>query len=480
MKVAPRMKASRYRYTKIIFTIGPVTNNKETLCQLLRHGVDVCRLNMAHADHEWTRIAINNVREASAEVGRHVAMMMDIKGPEVRTGPLDEPIELVRGDSFDLLLTKSAKPDAEIRGVMINYPGLSEDVNEGDTILVDSGLLRLRVEEVAHDRIRCQVRIGGQLGSRRHINLPGVYVKLPTLTKKDREDIEIGIANGVDFFALSFVRTPEDLHILRRYLTERKCEAKIIAKIEDQSAITNLDEIIMASDGLMVARGDLGIEIPYETLPNVQRRAVRTCQAMGKPVIVATHMLESMIHNPLPTRAEITDIANAVYEQADCVMLSGETTVGKYPVECIKVMNRIIYSVEGHNERRSNEEFKMQSPKDHILKSAMILSDDLDRCALVVFTRSGRLARTLSTLRPRRSPIYAFTETEETFQNLLLYWGVEPFRMQFDEDPEKTVLNAIGRLTDKGWVSLNDRVVIVSNALSENRIIDTIQLREIR
>lgn len=235
------MKAMRYRYTKIIFTIGPATNNKATLCQLLRHGVDVCRLNMAHANHEWTQQAIANVREACAEVGRKVAIMMDIKGPEIRTGHLDEAIELKRGDSFDLYLDHGVEPADGVAGVRINYPSLGQDVSEGDTVLVDSGLLRLRVEDILHDRIRCQVRIGGMLGSRRHINLPGVHIQMPALTDKDREDIAIGIENQVDFFALSFVRTPDDLHILRRYINDRQSKARIIAKIEDQSAITNLD-----------------------------------------------------------------------------------------------------------------------------------------------------------------------------------------------------------------------------------------------
>jgi pyruvate kinase len=229
----------------------------------------------------------------------------------------------------------------------------------------------------------------------------------------------------------------------------------------------------------MVARGDLGIEIPYETLPLVQRRAVRACQRMGKPAIVATHMLESMISNPLPTRAEITDIANAVFEQADCVMLSGETTVGKYPVQCVDVMNRIIRSIEAQAERRSNDALPLKTPKDLLLKSAMLLSDEIPNCGITVFTRKGHLARVLSALRPRRSPIYAFTDDEEVFQNLLLYWGIEPFLMQFEEDPEETVQKAFARLRSRGWAESRDNMVVVSNILAGSRIIDTIQYRPI-
>lgn len=469
-----------YRHTKVIFTIGPATNTPEMLQKLLSSEVDVCRLNMAHADHEWTRQAIANVREAGEAVGRKVAIMMDVKGPEIRTGPLDEPFLLERDDVFDFLTTPMAEPIlSSPRAVRVNYPQLGEDVKVGDTILVDSGLLRLRVTEILSDRIRCLVRIGGELGSRRHINLPGVHVRLPALTRKDHEDIDIGIANGIDFFALSFVRSPDDLDILRRTIRDKGSKAQIIAKIEDQSAISNLDDIVKASDGLMVARGDLGIEIPFETLPIVQRRAVRTCQRMGKPVIVATHMLESMITNPLPTRAEVTDISNAVFEQADCIMLSGETTVGKYPVECVEVMTRIIRSIEGQTDRTINEELPLKTPKELMLKSAVLLSDSIRNGGIVVFTRSGYLARMLSALRPSRSPIFAFTDVPEVFQNLLIYWGVEPFEMEFSEDPEETVQNAFARLKSRGWVEARDNMVLISNILAGNKIIDTIQLRSI-
>jgi pyruvate kinase len=474
------MHTAPYRHTKIIFTIGPATNTPRMLEQLLSADVDVCRLNMAHADHEWTRQAIENVRNAGEAVGRKVAIMMDIKGPEIRTGPLDEAFLLERDEVFDFLTTPNVEPHfSSPRAVRVNYPQLGEDVHVGDTVLVDSGLLRLRVTEILPDRIRCLVRIGGELGSRRHINLPGVHVRLPALTRKDHEDIDIGIANGIDFFALSFVRSPDDLDILRRTIRDKGSKAQIIAKIEDQSAISNLDDIVRACDGLMVARGDLGIEIPFETLPIVQRRAVRTCQRMGKPVIVATHMLESMISNPLPTRAEVTDISNAVYEQADCVMLSGETTVGKYPVECVDVMTRIIRSIEGQGDRTINEELPLKTPKELMLKSAVLLSDSIRNGGIVVFTRSGYLARMLSALRPCRSPIYAFTDVPEVFQNLLIYWGVEPFLMEFEDEPEDTIQAAFTRLKSRGWVQLRDNVVVVSNILAGNKVIDTIQLRSI-
>lgn len=472
------MREQPYRHTKIIFTIGPATKDPHILEGLLRAGVDVCRFNMAHASHDWVRESVAMVHAACEKVGRKIALLMDIKGPEIRTGPLDEPFQLHRDGMFDFFLHPDAEPvRGEIPGVRVNYPLLGEDVKVGDTVLVDSGLVRLKVLEVNEERVRCSVRIGGELGSRRHINLPGVHVRLPALTEKDRRDIRLGCELNIDFFALSFVRSADDLDILKRHLSERQSLAQVIAKIEDQSAISNLDEIIAASDGLMVARGDLGIEIPYQTLPLVQRRAVKTCQAMGKPAIVATHMLESMIENPLPSRAEITDVANAVFEQADCVMLSGETSVGKYPEECVDVLNNIILSIEKQADRKYNTQFKLKTPKALMLRSATIFSDELKDAAILVFTRSGYLARTLSALRPLRSAIYAFTDHEPSFQNLLLYWGVEPFFMQFEEDHEETVKKAFKTLIDKGWANTGDKMVLVSNVLAEGRLVDTIQFR---
>lgn len=474
------MKAKPYRHTKIVFTIGPATQDAEILEALLSKGVDICRLNMAHASHQWTRETVAKVRAACDKADRQIAILMDIKGPEIRTGPLDTPFELKRDEPFDFLLDKDAEPVSEgIRGVRVNYPLLGEDVNVGDTILVDSGLLRLRVQEVNRERVRCSVRIGGELGSRRHINLPGVHVRLPALTAKDMDDICLGIELNVDFFALSFVRSADDIDVLKRHLSQLQSEARVIAKIEDQSAISNLDEIITASDGLMVARGDLGIEIPYESLPLVQRRAVKTCQKMGKPAIVATHMLESMIDNPMPSRAEITDVANAVFEQADAVMLSGETSVGSYPVECVDVLNRIIHSIEQNAERSYNEELKLKTPKALMLRSGITLADSIPTGAIIVFTRSGYLARTLSALRPLRSPIFAFTDVRAVFQNLLLFWGVEPFYLPFDADPEVTIQNAFNRLLKKDWVVPGDTAVCITNAFVEQKMIDTIQLRSI-
>ena len=331
------MPASRHvlRQTKIIFTLGPATDSEEMLEQLITGGADVARLNMAHANHEWTRDVIRRIRTVSQRVGREIAIMMDIKGPEIRTGDVEAPIELKVGEEFDFTVRPGGEPGQspeEIRSVGVNYENLVNDISIGDIVLVDNGLMRFEVtDKIDGRRIRCKVLIDGQLTSRRHINLPGVKVNLPAFTEKDRRDTLVGIEEGIDFVALSFVREASDITTLREFLLENGSKARIIAKIEDQSAIQNLDEIINACDALMVARGDLGIECPLEDLPVIQRRALKACFDRGRAVIIATHMLESMIESPVPTRAEITDVANAVYEEADCVMLSGETTIGKIP-----------------------------------------------------------------------------------------------------------------------------------------------------
>jgi pyruvate kinase len=306
-----------FRRTKIIFTLGPATESDEMLEKMFRAGADIVRLNMAHAKHDWTRDVIRRIRAVSKRLDREVAIMMDIKGPEIRTGDLAMPIELKVGEIFDFTVRPGMSPERgggteEIRSVNVNYQDLVNDIKVGDTVLVDNGLLRLEVLEKNEKRIRCRVLIPGELKSRRHINLPGVKVNLPSFTEKDRGDATVGLEEGIDFLALSFVREAKDIELLRGFLTEKKSKVRIIAKIEDQTAITNLDDIVRACDALMVARGDLGIECPFEELPVIQRRAVSACLAQGRAVIVATHMLESMISQPLPTRAEITDVANAV------------------------------------------------------------------------------------------------------------------------------------------------------------------------
>lgn len=469
-----------YRKTKIIFTVGPATMDEATLERLIEKGVDICRINMAHADHAWTREIIQRVRKVCNRVGRHIAIMMDVKGPEIRTADVPETFELVVGETFDFTFGEGIGGVGEdgIRRVDINYPGFSKDMNVGDTVLVDSGLIRLRVLEISHDkRVRCEVIIPGPLGNRRHINLPGVRVNLPALTKKDQGDVDVGIEENIEFFALSFVREPADLDIFHKYLKDKGSEAKIIAKIEDQQAIENLEGIIKASDGLMIARGDLGIECPFEDLPLIQTRAINTCIQSTKPVIVATHMLESMIESPIPTRAEVTDIANAIREQADCVMLSGETTVGKYPVECVETINRIAFRMEHNETLPIRDDIVLTLPKSKMLKSAAQLASSLD-AAIVVFTRRGLFAQKLSSLRPQL-PIYAFTDNPVLFKQLLIMRGIEPFFMDFDREHEATIQNAFNRLKEYKWCKTGDPLVVVTKMHAGENLIDSTQIREL-
>jgi pyruvate kinase len=465
-----------YRHTKIVATIGPATETEEKLAQLISAGVDVMRLNMAHGSGEWAAGLIRRIRKVSTELGRHVAVMMDVKGPEIRTGASSEVVELRAGELIEL---HTDTPSSDIRSVFVNYKGLPGDVLVGSTILVDSGLIRLEVLEIHATGVRCRVMTPGSLGSRRHINLPGVEVNLPALTEKDERDLAAGAEAGMDFVALSFVRKSDDVLVLRRLLEKLGSKARIISKIEDQGGVRNLHSIVQASDAIMVARGDLGIEIEYHTLPLIQTQIVELCLTLGRPVIIATHLLESMITAPMPTRAEISDISTAVRERADAVMLSGETTTGRYPLECVEVMKNIVRSVEPTERRTVNEVIELVEPKAKMLRAAATLARELGESGIVVFTRSGFLAYTLAALRAVGVPIYAFTDDEVLFRQLLLPWGVEPFLMAFNDDPEVTVQNALAYLKHGRWCKDETWLVVITNALAHGQLIDALQLRQV-
>lgn len=474
--------AESFRRTKIIFTLGPATESEEMLEKLIGAGADVVRLNMAHAKHDWTRTVIRRIRAVSQRIGRDVAILMDIKGPEIRTGDVAAPMELKAGEIFDFTV-RPGEPGSsgeEVRSVDVNYKDLVNDIKIGDTVLVDNGLLRLEVLAKDEARIRCRVLIPGELKSRRHINLPGVKVNLPAFTEKDRGDATVGLEEGIDFLALSFVREAADVELLRAFLTEKKSKVRIIAKIEDQSAIANLTEIVQACDGLMVARGDLGIECPFEELPVIQRRAVNACLAQGRPVIIATHMLESMITQPVPTRAEITDVANAVYEQADCVMLSGETTIGKYPLECVHMLDTIARRIEREEGKDRHAQSVFTGERMKVLHSAVVLANELPHSKLLTFTRHGFMAQGLAVLRPTHSPILAFTPSVEVFRQLRLLRAVEPFLMPLASEPNETIENAITVLRREGCVNPGDKIVIATDILAQDRLVDSVQLRTVR
>ena len=465
------------RRTKIIATIGPATWAPDMLEKLIAAGMDIARINMSHATADQARETCERVRAASARVGRRVGVLMDLQGPAIRTGELSVALDLKPGQT--IALTVRGEVSEEEHSVDVNYDDLVDDIKVGDVVLVDNGTIQLKVLEKKRNQLKCEVLTQGTLGSRRHINLPGVRVNLPALTDKDIQDVELGIEIGVDFIAMSFCREAEDVVKLKAILDYRRAHQKVIAKLEDQEGVRNLISIIDEADGVMVARGDLGIEVPYEELPIIQRRIVKSCIIRGKPVIVATHMLESMIENPSPTRAEITDVSNAVFEQADAIMLSGETSVGKYPVKCIEIMDRIAARIERSGGANYAEMARMDSLGAKMVKSANVMAHEVSAEALVVFTRGGNMARNAAWLRPIHTPLYAFTDNPKLLNQLTLNWGVRPYFLAFDNDPAKNFENAVAMLKKEGRVKSGSNVVAVTEVNISGRLIDTILMETV-
>ena len=466
------------RKTKIIATLGPATESPEMLGKLIDAGMNIARLNMSHAPHDWVRRVAKDIRAAASARNKSVGILMDTQGPAIRTGDLPAALDLQPGQKFTL--TVRGEQSEELHSVDVNYENFINDINVGDTVLVDNGEIHMKVLAKHANKVECEVLTPGKLGSRRHINLPGVRVSLPALTAKDLADIEVGLDIGVDFIALSFVREAKDIQQLRKVVSGATHKPLLIAKIEDQLAVSNFDEILREADGIMVARGDLGIECPYEELPIIQRRIVKTCLNVGRPVIVATHMLESMIENPLPTRAEITDVANAVFEQADGIMLSGETTVGKYPLKCIEVFDRIACRIERSGSANYHERADLTSSRQKLVKSAVVLADQLKADAMLVFTVRGNMARHAASFRPRYSPIIAVCEFHGVADSLALNWGVHPFVHAFDHHhPERTIESAIKALVQEGRLRTGNTVVVVSAISAGEQIIEVVEMRTV-
>ena len=470
------MHTKGLRKTKIIATLGPATSSPEMLGALIDAGVNIFRLNMSHAPHDWVRRIVTDIRAAANTRGKFTGIMMDTQGPAIRTGDLPVPLDLQPGQKFTL--TVRGERSEEEHSVDVNYANFVNDINVGDTVLLDNGAIQMKVLAKSGNKVECEVLTEGKLGSRRHINLPGVKVSLPALTAKDIADVQVGLEVGVDFVALSFVREARDLMQLKELLTDAKHRPLVIAKIEDQQAVKNLEEIVQEADAVMIARVDLGIEIPYEELPIVQRRIVKVCLRVGKPVIVATHMLESMIESPMPTRAEVTDVANAVYEQADAIMLSGETTVGKYPLKCIEVFDRIAERTERSGGANFFEHAELTQARQKVVKSAIVMANELKAEAILVLTRNGSMARFTGWLRPRYSQIYAMCAREEVARGLSLNWGVTPVVVPFDMiNPENTIEAAMKTLIDQGRLKKGQTVVIIGAILVAENIVDAVQMR---
>ena len=445
------------------------------LARLIAAGANVFRLNMSHATHEWVRTMVPRIREVARQTSANIAIMMDTQGPAIRTGDVATSLNLHPGDKVEF--TVRGAQSEEQYSVDVNYDGLIDDIHEGDVVLVDNGNLHMKVLAKKENRIHCEVLTQGVLGSRRHINLPGVKVNLPPMTEKDLKDIVVGVELEVDYFALSFCREKSDVEAMRAELQRLGSDAHIIAKIEDQHAVKFVKEIISAADAVMVARGDLGVECPMEELPIIQRRIVKNCLQVGKPVIVATHMLESMITNPLPTRAEITDVANAVYEQADAIMLSGETSVGKYPVQCVETFDRVARRIERSGGAGFAREAIVEGPRQKTVAAAVSLANNFPQAKMVVFTFHGTMALYVSHLRPLHAPIFAFTPDERVCRRLALLYGVQAQRMGFVPQPDENVFAAEAALLLKGLAEPGDHLVVVTDILEGDRRHESVQLR---
>ncbi len=467
------------RKTKIIATLGPATQSAEVLDALIRAGVNLFRLNMSHAPAAWCREVTARVRAAAAGAGTDVAVLMDMRGPTIRTGDLPASIMLQPGDTVEFTLSDA--PATQGISTSVNYPGLYLDLKKADTVLVDNGILQMTVLETSAERVICRVITGGVLGSRRHINLPGIKVNLPALTQKDFDDIVLATEIGCDWVAMSFVRDASHIYQLRRELRARNSGARIMAKIEDQQAVAHLDEIIEASDAIMVARGDLGIEVHMEELPIIQRRIVSRCLHRGKPVVVATHMLESMITNPVPTRAEVTDVANAVFEEADAIMLSGETSTGAYPVRCVEAMDRIARRVElSDNTPSIARHAAVTNDKQRLVKAAVDLADSIDGASIIVFTQRGVLAGYAAWFRPQRAHVFAFCPDASTTRALHLNRALSPFHLDFDpKQRQESITKAVEVLKQKRLVKEGSALVIISDVVESDSAMDSIVVRRV-
>lgn len=470
------------RKTKTVCTIGPSTSTREMIWKLAEEGMNVARLNMSHGDHGSHKKVIDLVKDYNAQSANNViAIMLDTKGPEVRSGDLPMPIKLGKGQTFTFTTKRGVCSE---NCISVNYDGFVNDVEEGDIILVDGGMMSLLVKSKTVNSVVCGVKDEGELKSRRHLNVRGKSATLPSITEKDWEDINFGVENEVDFFAVSFVKDAKVVHELKNYLKSCGADIHVIPKIESADSIPNLQSIISASDGAMVARGDLGAELPIEEVPLIQEEIVKLCRSTGKPVIVATNMLESMINHPTPTRAEVSDIAIAVREGADAIMLSGETAHGKYPLKAVKMMHKVAIHTEAtmldeEHPATLDRAFK-DKMSDMFALHATMMSKTLGS-SVVVFTRTASMAILLSQCRPYGT-IFAFTDKRRIHQKLALYHGVQPIYMEFLDNAEETFSKALSLLQEWGMLKAGEDVIFVQSgkhAIWRSESIHQIQVQRV-
>ena len=472
--------------TKIVCTMGPNTDNREIMKELALNGMDVARFNFSHGDHAEHKHRLEILESVREELGIPIASLLDTKGPEIRTGKLKDgkKVTLKEGDLYTLT-TEEIVGD-ETRGY-INYAGLAEDVKPGDRILIDDGLIELHVREVNGTDIVCRIENGGELGEKKGVNVPGVRVKLPALTDKDKEDIRFGVDAGFDFVAASFVRNADAIREIREILDEKGSAMQIIAKLENEEGIENIDSIIEASDGIMVARGDMGVEIPAEKVPHIQKMIIRKCNLACKVVITATQMLDSMIRNPRPTRAEVSDVANAVYEGTDAVMLSGETAMGSYPIEAVRMMSQIAEESEKYldymfYQRRKVSAENLRNISNTVCYSSVATASDLEAPVIVAPSVSGFTTRMLSKWRPK-ALIAGLSPSMTAVRQMQLYWGVKPFHAKRAESTDALLFASVELLKEKGIVKEGEIVVatagVVTRANRHEPVADTNIMRVI-
>jgi len=463
------MERVSYNKTKIVATIGPASNNKEMLKALAREGVDVFRLNFSHGKHEDHQKVVNYIRELNDELGTHIAILQDLQGPKIRVNEMASGVEIKAGETITIT-TKEVLGNKDL--VSTSYEGLPNDVKVGDMILIDDGKIELRVKDVRGVEVMCTIIYGGPLKSRKGINLPFSKVSAPSLTEKDLEDLKFGLKNRVDWVALSFVRKAKDIQTLRDIINEHKSTTRIVAKIEKPEALENIDDIIAATDAVMVARGDLGVEIWMEEVPMVQKMLVEKCNRASKPVIVATQMMESMIENPRPTRAETNDVANAVMDGADALMLSAETAAGKYPVEVIRSMVRTIGSVE----KQGNIYFRFRdveagSPNyfnDSLILTACKLAKEVNAKAIVGMTQLGYAAFKASSHRPNAN-IFAFTSNDAILNSMNLVWATRAYHYDKASSTDETISDVEKILKRDGHVQTGDIFIILASMPIQER-----------
>lgn len=455
--------------TKIVCTIGPASESKETLTKLAKAGMNVARFNFSHSTHDWHLERMNRVKEVREELGLPIAILLDTKGPEYRIKTFKaNKITLNDGDTFTFT-TRDVVGTKEI--VSVSYPNLHEDLSVGDIILLNNGLVKFEIKEIKGQDIICNTVIGGELSNRKSMSFPNKVLSQPFLSQQDKDDLKFGVENGVDFFALSFVSSKQDLLDVKEYFKTigYDCKGSLIAKIENQSGIDNIKEICEECDGIMIGRGDMGVEIPFEELPAVQKELITNCRLLGKRVITATEMLESMITNPRPTRAEISDVANAVYDGTSAVMLSGETASGEHPVLCVETMAKIAECTEeniNYAKRFYNSDFNIKNATDAISHSTVGMAIDIDAKAIAVCTMSGATARMVSRFRPTVD-ILGLTTDIKTYYKLALSWGVTPALVDVYDSTEVMFNTAKDKIKEEFDLAAGDLVVITGGTSTQ-------------